>query len=298
MFFFIFLSYLPLPVLYGISNVLYWILYKLAGYRVKVVRQNLRNSFPEKSWAELLRIEKEFYSHLCDLIVEIIKLLTISETELKRRVSHENPRFLDPYFQNGGSFITMASHVGNWEWLLLANKLYIGCDIDIVYKPLSSPFFEKLFLRIRSRFNTFPVPSTKILRIEVDRKAIPRCIAMAADQTPGPEGSFAGWFLNQPTLFFKGPQKISQMFLYPVFYSGIRKTGRGYYQLFVEKIEEPADKNENYILLEFARKLERDIQENPPYWLWSHKRWKHAIPQNMMASLEKQKEFLKPETLS
>jgi Kdo2-lipid IVA lauroyltransferase/acyltransferase len=252
-----------------------------------VVRQNLRNSFPEKTQAELRTIEKEFYSHLCDLIVEIIKLLTISEKELMLRVTHENPRFLDPYFQNGGSFITIASHLGNWEWLLLSNKLYIGCEIDIVYKPLSSPFFDKLFLKIRSRFNTYPVPSTKILRIEVERKDIPRCIALAADQTPGPEGSVAAWFLNQQTLFFKGPQKISQLFSYPVFYSGIRKTGRGKYHLFVEKIDEPEEKNENYILLEFARKLERDIKLNPSYWLWSHKRWKHEIPKYMMQALEK-----------
>jgi KDO2-lipid IV(A) lauroyltransferase len=187
--------------------------------------------------------------------------------------------------------------MGNWEWLLVANKIYIGCEIDAVYKPLSSPFFDKLMLRIRGRLGIFPVASNRILRIETARKGITRCIAMAADQTPGHEGSFVRTFLNQPTLFFKGPQKIAEMFSYPVYYSGIRKLGRGKYQLFVEKIADAPLPEGDKILEIFADKMERDIRENPSIWLWSHKRWKHRIPEQMLETLKNKKSSSEEGTL-
>ncbi len=285
MIFFFHLSKLPFWFLYRISDLLYFFLYKLLKYRVKVVKQNLKNSFPEKSETERLAIEKEFYSHLCDVIVETIKLLTISEAELRKRVSHKNPEILFPWFEKGESFVTMAPHLGNWEWLLAGNKLYVGCEIDAVYKPLSSPFFEKLMLKIRSRFGSFPVPSTQILRIEAGRKHISRAIAMVADQTPGPENAFVSRFLHQPTLFFRGPQKIAQTFQYPVFYSSMEKIGRGRYLIKVEEIALRPLPEGDEILKSFVEKMETDIHKQPAYWLWSHKRWKHKIPGTQLANL-------------
>jgi KDO2-lipid IV(A) lauroyltransferase len=276
--FFLLISRLPFWWLYRLSDLLCFLLYKGLKYRLKVVRSNLSHSFPEKSESERREIEKAFYAHLCDVIVETIKLLTISESELKSRVSHENPEILFPHFRNGGSFISMAPHLGNWEWLLAGNKIYLGCEVDAVYKPLSSPFFEKLMLRVRSRFGSFPVPSTRILRIEAERKSISRAIAMVADQTPGPENAFVQVFLNRPTLFFRGPQKLAHTFQYPVFYASMDKTGRGHYRIRIEEIAICPLPGEDEILKRFIQKLEADIRKQPAFWLWSHKRWKHKIP--------------------
>jgi len=280
--FFYGLSRLPFFLLYFISDLLYWIVYKSFGYRVKVVRQNLKNSFPHKTSKELKSIEKKFYSHLFDVIVETIKLLTISEKDLKKRVSHENPEILTAITEAGGSFVSMAPHLGNWEWILAANKVYLNCEVDAVYKTLNNRFFDRLMLKIRSRFGTFPVPSNQVLRLESARKKIARAIAMVSDQTPATEGSYATLFLNQPTLFFRGPQKISQMFGYPVFYAGIKKLGRGRYHLFVEHIASEPFPADDFIIESFARKLESQIEEDPSIWLWSHKRWKHKVPENLL----------------
>lgn len=210
-------------------------------------------------------------------MVETIKLLTIRPEVLQERVRHENPEFLRAIAAKG-SFITMAPHFGNWEWMLAANQLYMNSMVDAVYKPLHSPFFDRFFLHIRSRFGPFPVPSNQILRIELTRKDIPRCIAMVADQTPGPEGAFITRFLNQPTVFFKGPQKLAQKFQYPVLYSGMRKIGRGKYELYVRELalEQPLPEGDA-ILQRFCQLLEADIQSDPAYWLWSHKRWKYKV---------------------
>jgi KDO2-lipid IV(A) lauroyltransferase len=255
-------------------------LYKILKYRVKVVKSNLLRSFPEKTEKERQAIEKAFYSHLCDVVVETIKLLTISEKELKERVSHENPEILFPYFGDGKSYISMAPHLGNWEWLLAGNKIWLGCEIDAVYKPLSSPFFEKLMFQVRSRFGSYPVPSTRVLRIEAGRKSISRGIAMVADQTPGPDNAFVTRFMNQTTLFFRGPQKLAQTFQYPVFYSSMVKTGRGRYRIRVEEIALCPLPEGDEILHRFAAILEDDIRRNPADWLWSHKRWKHKIKED------------------
>ena len=264
--------------MYRISDALFYLLYFVAGYRRKVVQENLSACFPQKSEAEIRMLEMDFYRHLCDVVVETIKLISISPSELKSRIRHENPDFARLVLSSGGSYIAMASHMNNWEWLLAGNALYLNGEIDAVYKPLHNAFFEKLMRRIRSRFGAYPVPSDAVLRMQISRKGIPKGIAMASDQTPGPESSVLLPFMGRKTYFFKGPPKLARKLGFPLFYAGIRKEARGKYVLFVEPMENPAGHTEEEILADFARRLEREILLQPAFWLWSHRRWKHAVP--------------------
>lgn len=275
MLFFRLLSLLPFWWLYRLSDLLYLVVYRLFGYRVRVVRQNLERSFPQKTKAERGKIERAFYQHLFDVVVESVKSLTITEAELKKRVSHKNPEVCSEITNSGGSFVAMAAHYGNWEWMLLGNKIFIESPVDAVYKPLSNQFFDRLMLKIRGRFDIYPVASTQLLRIEAARKNQPRGIAMVADQTPFPEGAYVTRFLNQDTLFFRGPQKIASLFNCTMLYSGMRKKSRGKYELFVEVVGKPPFADQETALEAFARRLEKDIEEEPAWWLWSHKRWKY-----------------------
>ncbi len=243
-----------------------------------MVKTNLQACFPEKPASEIAKLEKEFFRHLCDVVVETIKLLSIPEEDLRKRIRHQNPEFADTIIQEGNSYVAMATHMGNWEWLLAGNALYLEGRIDAVYKPLHNAFFEKLMLRIRGRFGCHPVPSEQVLRSQVSRRTISKGIAMAADQTPGPDNSAVITFLGRETLFFKGPPKLAGKLKFPIFYAGIRKESRGHYVLFVEPMANPAELGEEAILKDFATRLERDIRLQPALWLWSHKRWKHAIP--------------------
>lgn len=271
------LSRLPFRVLYLISDLLYVILCHAAGYRKAVVRRNLAASFPEKTPEERRKLERRFYRHLCDVMVETIKLLTIKPEELMERVTHDNPALLLETARRT-TFITMAPHYGNWEWMLAASQLYMQSTVDAVYKPLHSPFFERFFLRIRTRFGAVPIPGNRVLRMELERRGIQRCIAMVADQTPGPEGAYITRFLHQPTVFFKGPQKLARKLDCPVLYAGMRKTGRGRYALFVRELAAGHPLPEGDEILErFVRQLEDDIRQAPEFWLWSHKRWKYRV---------------------
>ena len=278
MWFFRLISRLSFPLLYRISDGLFYLVFHVFAYRRKVVKANLKGCFPNKTDREIAVLERDFYRHFCDVVVETLKLLTISPDELRSRIRHENPDFAKELFASGGSFVAMASHQANWEWLLAGNTLYLNGMVDVVYKPLHSPFFEKLMHGIRTRFGAFPLPADAVLRFQVSRRHLPKGIAMACDQTPGPDHSVVIEFLGRKTLFFKGPPKLARKLGFPLYYAGIRKEARGRYVLFVEPMEQPSEGNEQDILKDFAARLERDILGQPALWLWSHKRWKHKIP--------------------
>jgi KDO2-lipid IV(A) lauroyltransferase len=277
------LSRLPLRVLYVISDILAFLLCYIVKYRREVVRKNLVNSFPEKTETQILLLIKEFYYNLTDVIVETVKALTISSAELNSRIQVLNFEQCMRELRNQQSIIVMASHQANWEWLQLAfaaNLTPENIAVDAVYKPLHNAFYEKLMLTIRTRFGSYPLPMTRLPREIVSRKHITRIIAMVADQTPAPETAYWTQFLNQDTPFFTGAAKIAQRTAYPVFYVGMRRVKRGYYQVYAELLKiQPATHNLDHSIIEaYVEEVEKAIHSTPAQWLWSHKRWKHKRP--------------------
>lgn len=279
MFFFKLLAKLPFPVLYAISDFIFLISYHVIGYRKKVVLDNLKKSFPGFSESELKATQKAFHRHLCDLIVESIKLLTISEKQILERVKIKNIELPLSQIQNNQTIIVACGHTGNWEWLLQVCSIASRCPIDAVYKPLSSRFFDNLMIKIRSRFGATPLPMNDVPRSLVKKKTMVRGIAMVADQTP-PKSEIQFWntFLNQETPWYVGTEKIAIMADLPVYFVGMNKIARGRYEIYFEEIAKPPydKKDVSYSMIEkLSEKIEENIKNQPPYWLWSHRRWKH-----------------------
>lgn len=271
------LSRLPFPVLYGLSDFLYLLCYYVAGYRRKVIAANLARAFPEKSAAWQKETIRLFYRNLSDIIVETVKLLTIPEAELRKRVQITNPEVLLHHLNRGQSIIVMTSHQGNWEWLLQGCALHLGYDVDAVYKPLKNSFSNQLMLNIRSRFGPVPVPMQQLPRELVRRRPIVRIIAMVADQVPAPETAHWLQFMHQDTPFYTGAAKIARRTGYPVLFTWMRRVKRGYYQVEMAPIAVPpypADAAEQ-IICQYASAVENAIRQKPSEWLWSHNRWKH-----------------------
>jgi len=281
-----FFSILPFWILYSLSTFFYFIVYYLIGYRKKVVRQNLQNSFPEKSVAEQIKIEKEFYKHFCDVIFETLKLLTISKTEFKKRVvMDENAiKTYQSYFDKNQTIVGIMGHGGNWEWAAIAHQVYFTRMITGVYHPLSNKNFDLFMLNLRSRFGGDIVSMKNLFKrlIYLKQNNISTTIGLIADQTPPPESAYWTTFLNQDTPIFNGSEKIARKFNYPVIFMSVKKVKRGYYQLGTTVItNEPNSLLEGEISELHAKQLEKDIQNQPAYWLWSHRRWKHKKPINI-----------------
>jgi len=271
------LSLLPFWALYILSDILCFILYHIIKYRRKIVEENIANSFPNKSQKERKEIEREFYPFLGDLIVENIKMRTMSASQSKTRLKLLNPEVPLDYLANSQSIILVSSHYANWEWGIHSLSIMTDKPSLIIYKPLSDKTFGEIYNKMRSRFGATMVPMKQTLRKIIEYKDRVHTSVFLADQTPTwSETNYFIPFLNQETLVFKGIERIAVKTNYPVIYCHIDRVKRGYYNArFTTLIEEPANYAKNEITKIHTQFLERIIQEKPELWLWSHKRWKH-----------------------
>ena len=273
------LSRLPLSLLYILSFKLYILMYYLIGYRKKVVLENLKNAFPEKSEKELLALAKKFYSRFADFIVETLKSLTISEEEMKKRVHFKNPELLTQYAENQQSALVLVSHQFNWEWALQYCSLVLPVQVDGLYKKLENEKMEVLLKDTRSRFGAHMIEKENSLIKIMKRRAIPKILAINADQLPvqsSPAEKYWDKFLNQDTAFFVGGDRIAKMLKVPVYFMNIKSPKRGYYEIELQELAQPPYQKEGFEIMEkYVKATEKLVIEEPEGWLWSHRRWKY-----------------------
>lgn len=259
------------------SSLLFYPVYYLTGYRRKTVRQNLVNSFPEKSLEEIIFIEKEFYKHLTDMIFENIKLNSISKEEVKKRVTVSGIDLIKEEYKKGNKVLLCSSHYGNWEIQALSLNLQLPGKTIVIYKPLSSSTFDAWYKYWRSRFGAVLVPMRDTLRALIRHDKDDYAVCFASDQSPA-KGDVTPFihFLNQPTAVLLGIEKIARKTGNPIFYTNITKTGRGMYHLdFRPLCLNPKETEDLEITKMHFAKLEELIRREPAYWLWSHNRWKN-----------------------
>lgn len=270
------LSFFPLRALYKLADLLYLILNNIFKYRRKIIDQNLLSAFPEKSYEERLIIRKKYYRYLADLMVEALKLLTINNTEVSKRVKVANPELISNIFSAGKSVIGVLGHYGNWEMSALRfSQLFVEPRI-IVYKPLSNKFADRVLKRMRSRFGATLIPMRNTARTLISHKNNRTVTVMVSDQTPAKtEIQYFTKFLNQPTAVFLGVEKLAKTTDSAVVFCDIRLIKRGHYECtFIPLFDDPGSTATYQITDGHVRYLEAVICKQPEYWLWSHRRWK------------------------
>ncbi|PJJ74635.1 KDO2-lipid IV(A) lauroyltransferase [Thermoflavifilum aggregans] len=273
------ISLLPFPVLYVLSDVFYGCVYYIIGYRKNLVRQHLAQAFPESGSVELRKMEKAFYHDLCDMVVETIKMMTISPQTLQRRFQCDLS-LLHRLAAEGKSCQIQLGHRFNWEWANLYFKLGTSVPFLVVYMPISNLHVERLMNYIRRRFGTVLIPADRVLEAMKPWQSQPHITILVADQNPS-SARRCYWenFLNRPTAFYKGPELIARRFGEVVIFGDIQKIRRGYYHAIIREVfPEPAHTAEGQISHAFSQFLEQKIHEQPHNWLWSHRRWKHQPP--------------------
>lgn len=276
---------LPMRALYVLSDILYVLVYRIIRYRVKVVRKNLTNSFPEKSEAELLKLEREFYHHFADYIVETIKLAHISLEELQRRAYLRNPELVDQLMAEGHTcFILLMGHYGNWEWFSGSTSRFKDSRIYQIYRPLSNKAFDQLFIHLRTQFGSYGIKKQDTVRevIQLKKDKTPCVVIFIADQTPS-RNNLHYWttFLNQDSAILTGPERLAKKLNLPVIFLDTKQVKRGYYTVDMKLLtDHPKDTPDNWITEQYARLMEKCILRNPAGWLWTHKRWKHNRTDN------------------
>jgi len=270
------MSLLPFWALYLLSDILFVLLYYVIGYRKKVVFENLRNAFPEKSETERKTIARKFFRFLPDLIVESIKMRTLSAEEVERRMVIYGLDELERHFNAGKAVVGVTAHYANWELGIHRLSLLTRHPVLIIYKPLENKTVDHVYNAVRGRFGAIMVPMKQTLRKIVNYRQQPHISIFVADQTPPHrETDYFIRFLNQDTLVYTGAEKIARMTNFPVVFCHIDRIRRGYYCCtFTTLVEYPADVPENGITNIHNAFTEDIIRRKPEWWLWSHRRWK------------------------
>lgn len=271
-------SRLPLWMLYRISDLLFLLVYFVVRYRRKVVRENLSRSFPDRSKQERRLIERRFYRFFCDYAVETIKLLTISEAEMRRRMKVFGCEEMDAELDRQSFCFLMLGHYGNWEWLSTI-ALWSKHNCGQLYTPLHNATFDRVFYDMRSRFGTENISKYNALRriLSLRSEGIPSHIGFITDQSPRPN-SIHDWmtFLHQDTPIFTGAERIGKKVGAAAYFIRVTRPRRGYYECHLERLTSDMREFADYELTELCmRRLEAEINEVPHLWLWTHRRWKH-----------------------
>lgn len=270
------LACLPWSVLYGIASLLGWLAFRVFPYRAEIVRDNLGRAFPDLDEAGLREIERQYYAGFAQVLVEVIKSAALSPGQLRSRVRIHNLEQPRELLSQGKCVLLVAAHQCNWEWMLLALSLDLGFPLDAAYKPLVDSWAEREMKKLRSRFGSRLIPAKELLGDIIKRGKVIRAIAMVADQEPT-TSEHKHWtrFLNRDTAFYMGPEEISRVTRFPVFFVAMRRTARGRYEIDVKPLSVPGEPHQSGVLTErYARMVEAQIHAAPADWPWSHKRWR------------------------
>lgn len=275
------ISLLPLRVLYVLSDILYLVLYRIVGYRRRTVWTNIVTAFPEMTAEEHHDVERGFYHFFCDYMVESIKLLTMSEAEMKRRLVFKCAERINEVVESGQSCAVYLGHYCNWEWIT-SLPLWVTpkAQCGQIYHPLENKDFDKLFLRMRQRFGAKCIAMNNTLRemVRYRREGQPVVIGYISDQVPMWQ-NIHHWcnFLHHDTPVLTGTERIARSMNHAVFYMEVSRVKRGYYEVEFKLVTREPDKMPEYAVTDrYFQLLEDTIRKRPELWLWSHNRWKRT----------------------
>ncbi len=273
-------SLLPWWFLYAISDyLLYPVVYHLVGYRRKVVRKNLTESFPQKNLEEIEQIERGFYHWFCDLFVQIVKQVSMSKEEIVKHMEIVGAPEAQKAFQESGASLMAVylGHFGNWEWATAMGAVFSPenkcCHI---YHPLENESFDRLMLRNRSICGSTSLAMGQSLRavIEAKRRGEGLIMGFISDQIPLPNAvhHWMQW-LNHDTGIFTGGETMGRKVGGSYWYLDVEPVKRGYYRGTLRPLE-PVDGSPYPYTEAYMRAMEASIIAHPEIYLWSHNRWK------------------------
>jgi KDO2-lipid IV(A) lauroyltransferase len=272
------ISILPFPALYFFSDIVCFLIYRILGYRKRTVRQNLKLALPHLSDQQRLVIEKRFYSHLCDMFLEMIKTMSISEAEMDKRFQFENLEVYKDLEKKGKSIAVMIAHYATYEWVISMNK-YIDFTGYAIYKQVANPYFDQLVKSIRSKFKAHLI-TTKETAATIEKTFVTKkqgVFGFVSDQSPKVEKA-VHWrkFMGVEVPVHTGAEMLAKKYDLNVIFLRVKKVGRGYYRATFEPLTDDVRKIPDYQITDaFFDMVEKQIQEDPAYYLWTHKRFKH-----------------------
>lgn len=271
------ISILPFRILYVISDLIFYLLYYVIGYRKKVVMKNLTLSFPEKTVEELTEIQRKFYKHFVDVFIEMIKTFTMSKAEIRKRYKFNNFELVSELAKEKG-IILLGSHYGNWEWIV-SFSMYTKVPSYGVFTPIANKYFNNFIIKSRERFGGFLIPGRKLVPqiIRDQKEGINAFYGLLSDQSPQLKKTFY-WapFMGVKVPVHTGAEMLAKRFDLATVFFDVKKVKRGYYEGEFKLVSKNANNLKNFELTDiFLRTVEKQIQSAPEFYFWTHNRFKH-----------------------
>ena len=288
------LSKLPLWITYRFSDLFFLLLITVFPYRKKVIEENITRSFPNLTKKEQRKIKRSFYRYFADMLLEGVKNLGISEKELRKRFRIKNPELMEHLYEQNKSVLLVSAHYMNWEWMITGQDLFFPHQAIGIGMPLTSGYWDKKINTLRSRFG-MKVIHAKIVKETFNsylQKSVPTATLVLSDQSPA-DSTKCYWmtFLNQTTGILFGAEQLANTYDQAVVFYLPKKIKRGYYEVELQLLtDEPRTLPWGELTETHAKLLEKRILEEPGPWLWSHKRWKRTVPDNIPKLKEEQRE--------
>ena len=271
------ISKLPFTLFYLLSDIIYVFVYRIFGYRKRVVRSNLALVFPKKSKVELQRIEKNFYKHMCDMFLEMIKTMNLSKQEVKKRYQVTNLEVLQDIAKDQ-SVLVVCSHYANWEWNVSINN-YVDAKGYAVYQKIANAYFDRWIKKTRARWNTTLITQTETVKTVVSnaRSNTKAIYGIVSDQSPMvSKAKYWANFMDIKVPIFIGAETMARKLDLAVVFLKVTKVKRGYYSAeFIPITTNGKQTAPNEITDTFLRLTETQIKEKPEHYFWTHRRWKH-----------------------
>lgn len=272
------ISILPFRLLYGVSDVLCFFIYRVFGYRKKVVKENLRLVFPEKSEKEISTITSRFYHHLCDMILESLKSLSIKEKDIRERYKFTNIDLILDIEKRQKSIILMCAHYGSWEWIFILQR-YVNHKGYAIYKRIGNKYFDRLVRKIRAKYDTHLITTKETFEVlsNSQKKGELSINGFVSDQSPK-YWKALHWnnFMGITVPMHTGAEYLAKELDMAVVFFRVKRIKRGFYETTFETLAENPKEYKNYEITDmFFERVEQQIREAPEYYLWTHKRWKH-----------------------
>ncbi len=272
------ISILPFRILYVVSDILYLLVYYIIGYRKKTVKYNLTLVFPDKSEKEITTLSKKFYHHLCDMILESVKSLTVSEAEMMKRFKFKNIEEIHKLEKENKNIVLMCAHYANFEWIFIAQK-FVNHKGYGVYKRLANKYFDRLIKRKRAKYNTQLITTKETIPVLMEsiKNGELSISGFVSDQSPKVNKAYH-WndFMGIKVPVHTGAEMLAKRLDSSVVFFGVKKIKRGYYETTFTTLAQNANDYKNYEITDmFLKLVEEQIYSAPEYYLWTHKRWKH-----------------------
>ena len=272
-----FVSILPYRIFYLLSDFFFFLVYHVIGYRKKVVYDNLKLVFPKKDEKEILRIRKDFFKHMCDMFMEMVKTMNLSKSQVEKRYHVKNIEVINE-IEKTKSILVVCSHYANWEWNVSMNN-YVKSKGYAVYQKIGNPYFDKWIKNLRERWNTTLITQKQTVKTVVRDKinGVTGIFGMVSDQSPqAHRAQYWSEFMGVKVPIFNGAETMARKMDLAVVFLKVSKVKRGYYEAeFIPITTSGSETEKNEITDTFLRLTEQQIKEKPEHYLWTHKRWKH-----------------------